>query len=303
MNTSLHIPIHALRYVVLVAETRSYKVAAEQARRSQPALSLAIRQLEDMLGQPLFEPQDRTKLTPFGQACLQPIRDQLLHHEKTVDTLCRLSRHEGETVTFACVPTASTHLVPAVLPLFLEKFPQTAVSLFDDNSSNIEAMVSSGRVDFGVCSIKSEDPQFIFEPLIQDRYGIICAKNNPLADREKLNWDELSQLPLIGSVALELIKKTPALSVLPEPKVRIWNMMSLLAMIEAGRGVTVLATLTIPPSYADRIAFVPITGPILPRQVGILSLARRSLSLPSMEMIALIKHHIQEVIPEFAVYR
>jgi DNA-binding transcriptional LysR family regulator len=300
MNPSLHIPVHALRYVTLVAETRSYKTAAEQARRTQPALSLAIKQLEEVLGQPLFEPLDRTKLTAFGEACLQPIKDQLAHHDKTVDTLCRIARHEHHTVTLACVPTASTHLVPTVLPAFLEKFPQVGVSLLDDNSSNIEAMVLNSRVDFGVCSVRTEDPQLIFEPLIQDRYGIICARNHPLAKRKNLKWKELSGLPLIGSVAFELLKKAPAMSMLPEPKVRVWNMMSLLAMIEANRGVTILATLTIPPSYTDRIAFVPITGPIAPRKVGILRLAGRTLSVPSLEMIALIRAHVQARMSEYA---
>lgn len=61
-----------------------------------------------------------------------------------------------------------------------------------------------------------------------------------------LQWNELSRLSLIGSVALEQLKSVPELSTLPEPKVHIWNMMSLLAMVESGNGVTILATLTIP---------------------------------------------------------
>lgn len=300
MSGDPHIPIHMLRYVLLVAETRSYKIAAQLAHRTQPAISVAIKQLEEILGQPLFEPEDRTRLTSFGLTCLQPIRDLVDHHAKTAATLHRISKHEFETVSFACVPTASTHLVPALLPRFLRKFPQVGVSLLDDNSSNIESMVLSGRVDFGICSIRVPNPQLHFEPLMQDRYGIICAKNHEIADRKHLQWNELSRLPLIGSVALEQLKSVPELSTLPEPKVHIWNMMSLLAMVESGNGVTILATLTIPPSYSDRITFVPITGPILPREVGILRLAQRSVSLPCSQMISMIHEHVRNQMSDFA---
>lgn len=297
---SIHIPIHALRYVVLVAETRSYKISAQQAHRTQPALSLAITQSEKTLGQPVFEPQDRTRLTSFGVACLPPIKDLLDHHQRTTETLRRISTHEYDTVTLACVPTASTHVLPSVIPKFSQQFPSVEISLLDDNSKNIETMVLSSRVDFGLCSFGLDDPRLHFEPLMQDRYGIICAKHHAIARRKQLRWNELGQLPLIGSVALEQLKKTPELSALPEPKVRVWNMMSLLAMIEKGNGVTILGALTIPPSYSDRIAFVPITGPILPRELGILRLARKSLSLPSIEIISLIRAHIKDTLPSFA---
>lgn len=297
---SIHIPIHALRYFVLVAQTRSYKVSAQQAHRTQPALSLAIKQLEETLGQPVFEPQDRTRLTSFGVACLQPIKDLLDHHTRTAETLHRISTHEYDTVTLACVPTASTHVLPSVIPKFSQQFPSVEISLLDDNSKNIEAMVLSSRVDFGFCSFGLDDPRLHFEPLMQDRFGIICAKHHAIARRKQLRWNELGQLPLIGSVALEQLKKIPELSALPEPKVRVWNMMSLLAMIEKGNGVTILAALTIPPSYSDRIVFVPITGPILPRETGILRLSGKSLSLPGIEIISLIREHIKDMLPSFA---
>lgn len=289
----MHIPIHALRYFVLVAETRSYKLAAQKAHRTQPALSLALKQLEATLGQPVFEPQDRTRLTTFGAACLQPVKELLDHHAKTKETLHRIARHEYDAVTFACVPTASTHLLPFVLPKFSEKFPGVEISLLDDNSKNIETMVLSGRVDFGVCSVSSNDPQLHFEPLMQDRYGIICSRHHAVAKKKQLHWHELDHLPLIGSVAHELLNQVDGLPALPEPKVRVWNMMSLLAMIERGNGVTILAALALPPSHSDRLAFVPITGPAVQRELGILRLAKKSLALPSMEVIGLLKRHIK----------
>ena len=53
------------RHFLLVAELRSFRAAAARAFRSQPALSLSIREMEQRLGQPLFERGNRNTLTRF----------------------------------------------------------------------------------------------------------------------------------------------------------------------------------------------------------------------------------------------
>ena len=69
------------RHFLLVAELRSFRAAAARAFRSQPALSLSIREMEQRLGQPLFERGNRNTLTRFGQDCLPLARELVEHHD------------------------------------------------------------------------------------------------------------------------------------------------------------------------------------------------------------------------------
>lgn len=295
------LPTHFLRYFVMVAETGSYGAAAQKTHRSQPAISLAIKQLESMLGQALFEPAERTRLTAFGAACLPLAQEFLQCQSRTVDTLRRLSGNEFGKITLACVPTAATHLLPGVLTRFVEQYPGVDIALLDDNSRNIERMVAEEEVDFGICSHVSTDSRFAFEHIIRDRYGVVCHAGHPLASRTEISWAEISNMPLLGSAAHHQLKDFPDAPALAEPRIFISNMMSLLAMLDRGLGITVLAELAVPPYYAERLQFVPLSGPPITRRLGVLRLAKRSFSAPAGSLLAMIRAHIAATMPDLAV--
>jgi DNA-binding transcriptional LysR family regulator len=295
------LPTHFLRYFVLIAETGSYGAAAQKTHRSQPAISLAIKQLETVLGQALFEPADRTRLTPFGAACLPSAQEFLQCQSRTVETLRKLSGNDLGKITLACVPTAATHLLPAVLPRFVEQYPGVDITLLDDNSRNIERMVAAEEVDFGICSHVSTDNRFAFEHIIRDEYGVVCHAGHPLAKRKRMTWTEIANMPLLGSAAHHQLKEFPDAPALAEPRIFISNMMSLLSMLDRGLGVSVLAALAIPPYYADRLHFVALSEPQITRRLGILRLTRRSFSVPAMSLLTLIREHVAATMPDLAV--
>jgi DNA-binding transcriptional LysR family regulator len=288
------LPAHFLRYFVLIAESGSFRASALAAHRSQPALSLAIKQLENLFGQHLFEPAERTRLTAFGAACLPLVKDFLRHQARAVRALQKLASHEAGSVTLACVPTAATHLLPDVLSRFIAAYPGVEIALLDDNSPRIERMILAEEVDFGICSALSVDAQLSFEPLMQDQYGLVCGPGHPLARRKRVTWAEIADLPLLGSVAHEQLKFYPEAPMLAEPRVFLSNMTSLLSLLDRGVGAAVLAALAIPPNYADRLRFVPLTQPAIKRDLGILRLSNRVLSAPASNMLELIRRQVRE---------
>ncbi len=292
MSLPSDLPLQFLRYFVLIAETGSYRTTAEKAHRSQPAVSLAIKQLEGLLGQPLFEPAERTRLTAFGEACLPVARDFLRYQAQTFDRLLQLVNNEVGSVTLACVPTAATHLIPAVLPQLLSAYPGVDVTLLDDNSRGVERMVLAEEADFGICSHFVEDGRLTAQPLMQDEYGLVMPAAHPLARRRSLTWAEVAALPLLGSAAHHQLQYYSQAPTLPKPRVFISNMISLLSLLEEGVGVAVLARLAIPPHYREQLRFVPIASPRIERSLVLLSLAKRSLAAPARHLIDLIRAKI-----------
>jgi DNA-binding transcriptional LysR family regulator len=71
MNKGLK--LQQLRYVLAVLDEGGFKAAAKHLHRTQPALSLGIRELEDSLGAALLEKQGAGRLTPFGEGVYSSI--------------------------------------------------------------------------------------------------------------------------------------------------------------------------------------------------------------------------------------
>ncbi|MBI0320620.1 hypothetical protein JBF12_48285, partial [Streptomyces javensis] len=130
---------------------------------------------------------------------------------------------------------------------YLRDHPGVAVRLLDDNSRNVERMVRDGEVDFGVGSLVSEAPEIVFEPLADDAFGLVCSRRHPLARRRQLRWDELQGLPLLGTTAHHQLAAWPEQARwLQAPVLQVSTMLTMLALLEANVGVTVLARLGVP---------------------------------------------------------
>ncbi|MDQ8035275.1 MAG: LysR family transcriptional regulator [Bordetella sp.] len=267
--------VNHYRHFLLVAELRSFGQAAERAHRSQPALSLSIREMEQRLGQALFERGSRVALTAYGRECLPLARELVAHHERVAAALGGLARNETGVLRLATVATVATHWLPELVARYRARFPGVRLRLYDDNSEGVERMVLAGEAELAVCSRVSQDPRLHFEPLLRDAFGLVCHAGHPLARRKSLAWAEIAPLPLVGTVA--------------HRPVFVSNMMSLLAMLARGEGVTVLARLGVPPDSA--LAFVPLRAPRIERELGLCWLAGQTLSPAAMQMAELLRAH------------
>ena len=276
------------RHFLLVAELGSFRAAAVRAFRSQPALSLSIREMEQRLGQPLFEPGNRGTLTRFGQDCLPLARELVDHHDRVAGALSGLANNGAGSLTMASVASAATHWLPELVAAYRAQYPAVSLRLFDDNSEGVERMVLAGEVELGVCSTVSRDRRLSFEPLMRDAFGLVCHRGHPLAGRKSVTWREISDLPLVGTIAHRQLAGHPQAAFMLDRQVFVSNMMSLLAMLERGVGVTVLARLGVPPD-SPGLAFVPLSRPRIERELGIARLAGRSLSPAAARMEEMLR--------------
>lgn len=281
--------VNHYRHFLLVAELRSFGQAAERAHRSQPALSLSIREMEQRLGQALFERGSRVALTAYGRECLPLARELVAHHERVAAALGGLARNETGVLRLATVATVATHWLPELVARYRARFPGVRLRLYDDNSEGVERMVLAGEAELAVCSRVSQGPRLHFEPLLRDAFGLVCHAGHPLARRKSLAWAEIAPLPLVGTVAHRQLIGHPAAAFMHDRPVFVSNMMSLLAMLARGEGVTVLARLGVPPDSA--LAFVPLRTPRIERELGLCWLAGQTLSPAAMQMAELLRAH------------
>lgn len=285
--------IAQLRYFVLVAELKSFHAAARQAFRTQPAISLAVRELEQKLGQALVEKGGgRVELTPFGEHCLPLFRGLIEHHDRIAREATLLARHEIGQVSIATVPSVASRLLPGPLARFVAEHPNVQVSIQDGTAESVQQLLTKGQVDFGISSLWMEDEQIEFAPIANDQVGVVCRADHPLVQvGEALHWSQLQGVPMIRNGTSRLLEGTDAACLLEHSRLFVSNMISLIAMLEEGAGISTLPYLAFPLEN-EKLAFLPLAAPKVERQIGMLTRKGRSLSPAAGALMAFLRDQL-----------
>ncbi len=275
----MSIKLQQLKHFVLVVEEGGFRAASHRANRSQAALSTSIKELEKILGQPLFETGNKSTLTPFGEICLPKII-QFLNVYKALDNDLRAAAagQQGR-VRIASVPSVAAKLIPSVLGAFCEQYPNVEVSLIDDNAAGVEARLLSVEVDVALGnSSHLEEESIDFTPLLSDPIGVVCLRDNPIASQlEGIEWQTLLKQPFIRNGTCTLLDPTPARMLSEQALYSVENITSLFSVLELGIGVTTLPKLAFP-TNETRLVWIPLIDPPLQRQIGIFRLSDRTIS-------------------------
>ncbi|WZB66668.1 LysR substrate-binding domain-containing protein [Achromobacter xylosoxidans] len=258
-----------------------------RAFRSQPALSLSIREMEQRLGQPLFERGNGNALTRFGQDCLPLARELVEHHDRVAGTLAGLAGNEAGTLTMASVATVAMHWLPELVAAYRERYPGWRCACSTTTRRAWNAWCWRARWNWGV-QPGAARPAAGVRAAAARRIRAGLPSRPSLAGRKSVTWREIAGLPLVGTVAHRQLADYPQAAFMMERQVFVSNMMSLLAMLERGVGVTVLARLGVPPD-SPGLVFVPLARPRIERELGITRLAGRHLSPAAARMEEMLR--------------
>ncbi|WP_027856884.1 LysR family transcriptional regulator [Marinobacterium jannaschii] len=285
--------ITQLRHFVWVAELKGFHAAAEKAHRTQPAISLSIRDLENKLGESLFEKRNaktaKTELTPFGQHFLPKAKELIAHHDRIAEDMTLLAEHKTGHLRLASVPSIASQVLPELLLEFVAEAPELHVSFFDDNSDAVLKMVENQQVDFGIANLfhEHEHSDKTFTPIWEDHIGVVCPQDHPLAQQKEVHWKALREHRHISNGTSRLLEDTEARSLLGHSQFYVSNMISLVAMLEAGFGVTTLPRYAFP-KESNTLTFVPLVTPEVIRRIGIVKLTNKSLTPPAQALVDFI---------------
>ena len=282
--------IAQLRHFVWVAELKGFHTAAEKACRTQPAISLSIRDLENKLSTVLFEKRNaktsKTELTPFGRYFLPKAKELIAHHDNVAQDMALMSEHKTGHLRLASVPSIACRMLPELLSKFIVDVPELHISFYDDNSEAVLRKVEKQQVDIGIASLPHghEHADITFTPIWEDQLGVVCREDHPFAAMTELHWKELRKQRLIRNGTSRLLEDTEAEPLLNDSQFLISNMLSLIAMLEEGLGITTLPWFAFPKN-SNTLRFIPLTSPKIVRHIGIVQLKNKSLS-PAAEALA-----------------
>jgi LysR family carnitine catabolism transcriptional activator len=292
--------IRHLRAFIGVARHQSFTRAAKHLHLSQPALTMAIRQLEDFVGASLFDRTTRTvTLTPEGLDFL-PIAERLVADFDLAiqDVRTAADRRRGR-VAIAAVGSVATGIVPSAIREISVAYPTVRVQLRDGNSDDVRLRVRRNEVDVGICSRSEDEPELSFAPLFEDELGILAKADHPVCRaRQPLKWSDLAGFDFIGfsadTATWPLIGQVPNLPAsVAAPRYEVSNYSPAWAMLMAGNGITIMAALSAPIGKGTGLRFCRIAEPTLWRSVFVVTRRGRALTPVAAELIEAIRRIIR----------
>lgn len=147
----MNIELRQLRYFATVAEELHFGKAAQRLHMTQPPLSQAIQQLEDLLGAPLFERNRRgVALTPAGSALLPEARRLLAQAQELPQLVQRAASGAIGRLTLAFVSSADYSVLPPFLRAYRAAYPQVQIALQEATSDLQLDDLLHGRIDAGL---------------------------------------------------------------------------------------------------------------------------------------------------------
>lgn len=262
-----------LRVFVEVARAGNLVSAADSLGRAPSAVSMTLKQLEAHLGQPLFESERKSRLTALGAYVFEMANRELAHFDRTIAALNDFARARSGEVRIAVVPSFAATILPNLVLDFTAASPNVRLDIHDMDSASIQRELDRERIDLGIVSDARQSSDVRLTQLASDRFGVVMRSDSPLAKRKRAFWQALAEVDLIANPLCERIDEPRLRAALESARLRVHNTTTLLAMVRAGLGVTVLPELVCQQADAQ-IAFRALDNPAAARRIDLISRAR-----------------------------
>ncbi|KQT08041.1 LysR family transcriptional regulator [Ramlibacter sp. Leaf400] len=284
-----------LRSFVAVAETGSFTLASARLCVTQSALTAAIQQFEDAVGQKMFDRSTRrVELTRDAQRFLPEALRVLRAFDNAVGDLIALSSGGSGQIRIAAAASVIRQFLARSIEEFRQGYPDVSVTLRDAGAREIERLVLEGEVDFGIESSYQRSENLEYVPLVNDRYGVVCRTDMPLAaERGPLRWPDL---PATGYVSFSadtgighfLRQHAPHWPALRDPHDEVTSTTSLFALLCAGPRYSVVPAMAFRPTEFPQLVFRELEAPTLSREICLITRRLRSLSSNAQRLLGVV---------------
>ncbi|OBZ16349.1 transcriptional regulator [Bacillus sp. FJAT-27264] len=188
-----------LQIVELLDKHKKITPVAEALGLKQPTVTYHLKNLEEQLGEKLFEPRmDKMILTESGRA--------FLHYAVKINSLAaeaqRVVKEFGNagrgTLRIGASYVPATYLLPGILGEFSERYPRTTISLTVKPFLSIKEMLLNHEIDIGILSTERfEQPGLLSTALCEDELVLVFSPEHPLASQSVLQPAEIASASFI----------------------------------------------------------------------------------------------------------
>lgn len=302
-----------LRYVVEVANSKSFSRAAQSLFMTQSALSAAIRDVEDELGIRIFRRTNRgVQLTPDGEDCLRYCKEII----ERADYLSIRYQRQGSPRAYFSVSAQHLPFAVRAFDALLDELPSDGydVAIRETETMHILHDVSSERSALGVVAVTEKQLQLMnkslyihdlaFRELARLKTYVFLRKRHPLAERERLSLEDLKPYPFVTYDQTQAPDYYSEESLFFAPMTRNIHVSDRATKMSVIRSTDAFSVGVDLPNFNQDIYFkrrstemvaIPFDGQPAPILVGVLTRNGRKLTDIGERYVALLEEHIDKL--------
>ena len=281
-----------LRFVVAVAQEKNFRRAAAISFVSQPALSLAIKKIENELGVLIFE-RNRMgiSLTTVGEKIVN--QAQIVLEE--VDKIKAISVVEKNTqqveLKIGLIYSIAPYLLPSIIPLVKSASPEIILDAEEDITTNLVKKLDEGSIDAAIIALPFDVPGIETQPLYDEPFKVLIPTKHPWNNKQKINTKDLKNEKILlldntHCFSMQVREACPGISDKAEVQAGT-SLETIRNMVASNLGISILPQSATANNYSnDLINILPFESPIPFRRVA---MAFRQGSSKQASLVKIVK--------------
>ncbi len=279
------ISLRQLRFFTALAESANFSRAAERMMVSQPALSAAIRQVEEHMGLRLFDRSTHhVALTEAGAAFLPHARRLLTTAENAFVDMTDVATRGRAVVRVGVIPSVVPAAAEAIARLGQER-PDVCFHLRDGKNDALMADLRSGALDLVVGVLGRVEDDVEASLITEDEMMLAAPVDHPFASHAALPWSALEGDEIVhftgGSIGELSSAAMRQNNLSPSQRFRVDQVGSLFGLVGAGMALGVIPRLYARGYETDKIRLIPLTAPAIRRKLMLFQRAKLEEEHPS----------------------
>ncbi len=253
-----------LRYVLAIREHQNISQAAQSLYISQPALSKYIKNLETLLNVKLFHRVgNKMILTYAGEMYIQASKIMLETYDRmTMDIFASDEMLKGK-LRIGITTYRGSHLLPKVLPTFLQIYPNVDIIIYEENATKLEQLLSEGSADIVIIKDPFSTNNMESIPIYEEELLLSVPANFDVIEKavtipgQKYPWLDIQLVKDECFVLMKSAQRTRQVSdrilqeanITPKKMIETNNIETALRMSAAGLGVSLIPELYATSNY------------------------------------------------------
>ncbi|HWC76102.1 MAG TPA: LysR family transcriptional regulator [Blastocatellia bacterium] len=189
-----------LEMFIAMVEEGTFHKAAERVFRTQPALSMSLRKLEQEIGAPLFDRTNRNAyvLTDSGEVLYDHAKRLLNLRDETLTALQQLHNLQSGRIRIGANESTSLYLLPRLILAFRERNPKIKIEVYRQVSARLPYELRQRNLDFAILSFAPDDSDLETTLLMRDELALVVSPTHRLAGQPRTHIRELGSESFIA---------------------------------------------------------------------------------------------------------
>ena len=281
-----------LKFIIAVAKEKNFRRAADKCFVSQPALSLAVKKLEEELNVTLFErSRTQVKITPIGQKIINQAITVIDEANKLKDISNSGQEQLTSPLKVGFIYSVAPYLLPLIIPILRKKTPEMPLDVEENITKNLEIALKNGSIEAAVLALPFDIPGIEYIPLYDEDFNVVVPSNHNWAKKKEIIAKELSNEKVLllnneHCFSKQVVDACPELS--KKSEVLQGNSLETIRnMVASNLGISVLPKTATATNYSNPLVkIIPFKNPVPFRRIA-LAYRKSTVRMEAIENFAL----------------